>query len=163
LFIVSIIIFPNFKTVQWHITKRKFTHSLTVTKPKHMHSYTSPNKHQAMQSHQAVEDEQERALTLTSCNENGGKRQDKTWQRNGLMTMRRGGEMKRSRNEVAWQCKGIGMLDDKGQRDNTTTNQTNKRTDERKKKQVQHEVMMWQGEWMEAADSLPPKRPIPLP
>ncbi len=42
--------FPNFKTVLWHITKRKFTHSFTVTKPKHMHSYTSPNKHRAMWS-----------------------------------------------------------------------------------------------------------------
>ena len=37
----------------------------------------------------------------------------------------------RHSNEVAWQWEGIGMLDDKGQRDNATTNQMNKPTDER--------------------------------
>ena len=33
--------FPNFKTVLWHVTKWKFTNLFTVTKQKHLHSYTS--------------------------------------------------------------------------------------------------------------------------
>jgi hypothetical protein len=54
LFIVSYhYFFLNFITVLWHVTKRKFTHSSTVIKPKHMHSYTSPNEYLAMRSIQS--------------------------------------------------------------------------------------------------------------
>jgi hypothetical protein len=110
-----------------------------------------------------MEDEQGRALTSTSCNERGrGKWQDKTRRRNELTTMRRGREMRCS-NKVVWQRKRIGRSTTRGRETmQQPTKRTNERTNEQTKR-VQREVMTWQGEGMEAADSLPPKRPIPLP
>ncbi len=74
------------------------------------------------------------------------------------------------RDETQQQRGGMAMQGDwdarrqgaERQHNNQPNEQTNGRTNEQTKR-VQHEVMTWQGEWMEAADSLPPKRPIPLP
>jgi hypothetical protein len=73
---------------------------------------------------------------------------DATQQQRGGMAMR--GDLDTRQKGAERQC------------NNQPTKQTNKRTNEQIKR-VQNEVMTWQGEGMEAADSLPPKRPIPLP
>ena len=59
-------------------------------------------------------------------------------------------------------ARGLGCSTTRGRE---TTQQPTKRTNQWTNKQttrVKHEVT-WQGEGMEAADSLPPRRPIPLP